>query len=93
MLSSGFVYKYKCYHYGKTKRRFKVRICEHLDISHVTAKKTKIDNNNLTTIQEHLLYCNYSPFFEDFSILTKESNDFKLKTMESLLTARDKPVV
>ena len=44
-------------------------------------------------IQEHLLCCNYSPSFEDFSILTRESNDFKLKIMESLLTAPDKPVL
>ena len=44
-------------------------------------------------IQEHLLRCNYSPFFEDFSILAKESDDFKLKTMESLLIACDKPVL
>ena len=44
-------------------------------------------------IQEHLFCCNYSPSFEDFCILTKESNDFKLKIMENLLIARDKPVL
>ena len=33
----------------------------------------------------------YSPSCEDFSILTRESNDFKLKIMESLLIASDKP--
>ena len=98
MLLSGLVYQYKCggcnatYH-GKTKRHFKVRICEHLGISHLTDKKVKIDNNKLTAIQEHLLCCNYSPSFEDFSILTKESNDFKLKIIESLLIARDKPIL
>ena len=56
-------------------------------------KKVKIDNKKLTAIQEHLLRCNYSPTFEDFSILTRESNDFKLKIMESLLIARDKPIL
>ena len=70
---------------------FKVRICEHLSISHLTGKKVKIDNNELTVIQEHLLCCNYSPSYEDFSILTREGNDLKLKIMESLLIARDKP--
>ena len=59
----GLVYKYKCGGcdatcYGKTKRHFKIRICEHLGISHITGKKVKIDNNKLTTIQEHLLCCN-----------------------------------
>ena len=40
---------------------------------------------------KYLLCCNYSPSNEDFSILTRESNDFKLKIMESLLVACDKP--
>ena len=78
-------------YYGKTKRHFKVQICKRLGISHLTGKKVKIDSNKLTTIQEHLLCCNYSPSFEDLSILTRESNDFKLKIMESLLIAHDKP--
>ena len=56
-------------------------------------KKVKTDNNKLTAIQEHLLCCNYSPSFEDFSILTQKSNDFKLKIRESLPTARDKPIL
>ena len=78
-------------YYGKTKCRFKVRICDHLGISHVTGKKLKIDNNKLTAFQEHLLYYNYSPSYEDFSILTRESDVFELKIMDSLLLARDKP--
>ena len=98
MLLSGLVYKYKCggcnaTYYGKTKRHFKVRIFEHLGISHLPEKKVKIENNKLTAIQEHLLCCNYSPSFKDFSILTRESNDFKLKIMENLLVARDKPIL
>ena len=44
MLLSGLVYQYKCggcnaTYYGKTKRHFKVRICEHLGISHLTGKR------------------------------------------------------
>ena len=98
MLLSRLAYMYKCggcnaTYYGKTKRQLKVRIWEHSGISHFTGKKVKIDNNKLTTIQEHLLCCNYSPSFEDFSMLTWESNDFKLKIMEGLLIARDKPIL
>ena len=75
----------------QTKRHFKVRICEHLGILHLTGeKKVQIDNNKLTAILQ-LLCCNYSASYEDFCILTRESNDFKLKIMESLLIARDKP--
>ena len=98
MLLSGLVYKYKCddcnaTYYGKTKRHFKVRICEHLGILRLTGKKVKIDNNKLTAIKEHLLCCNYSPSFEDFSISTREGNDFKLKIIESLLITRDHSVL
>ena len=60
---------------------------------HLTEKKVKVDNNKLIAIQEHLVCCNYSLSFEDFSILTREINDFKLKIMESLLIARDKPIL
>ena len=59
---------------------------------HISLKKVKNDNNKVTAIQEHLLCCNYFPSFEDFSNLTRESGDFKLKIMEILLIARDKPI-
>ena len=58
-------------YYGKTKYHFKVQICEHLGISHLTGKKVKSDNNKPTTIKEHLLSCNYSPSYEEFSILIR----------------------
>ena len=96
MLLSGLVYQCKCCnatYYGKTKRHFNVQICEHLGISHLTGKKVKIDNNKLMAIQEHLLCCNCSPSFADFSILTTESNGFKMKIMRSFLIARDKPIL
>ena len=59
---------------------------EHLGISHLTKKKVKIDSNKLRVIQEHLLRCNYSLSFEYFPILTRESNDFKLKFPAGLVT-------
>ena len=42
------------------------------------------DNNKLTTTQEHSYVA---------TILTRESNDFNLKLMESLLIVRDKLVL
>ena len=76
MLPLGLAYKYKCggcnaTYYGKTKQRFKVRICDNLHILHLIGKKVKIDNYKLTIIQEHLLCCNYSQSYEYFSILTR----------------------
>ena len=46
MLLSELLYKYKCggcdaTYYGKAKRHLKVRICDHLGISHLTGKKVK----------------------------------------------------
>ena len=99
MLLSGLVFKCggcNATFYGKIKRHFQVQICEHLGVLHLTGKKVKIDNNKLTAIQEHLLCCNYSSSYEDFSILTRESNAFKHKIMENgepILIARDKPVL
>ena len=97
MLLSGLAYMYKCggcngTYYGKTRQHFKVRICEHFGISHLTGKKVKISNNKLTVILEHLLCCNYSSSFEYFSILTRESKDFKLKIMESFVITCNEPV-
>ena len=93
-LLSGLVYKFKCSscnatYYGKTKRHFGVRICEHLGMSHLTGKPLQSSQN--TAISEHLLNCVSAPSFDDFTTLASESNDFKLLLMESLLIARDKP--
>ena len=96
MLLSGLVYHDKCggcnaTYCGKTKRHFKVWICKHLVFHISLKKKIMIDNSKLTVIQEYLVCCNYSPSFEEYSILTRESNDFKLKIMQGLLIAHDKP--
>ena len=93
-LRSGIVYKFKCdrcnaTYYGKTKRRFKVRMCEHLGVSALTGKRVKGDNDS--AIKEHHLFCNHSSGFDDFSILASNNNDFKVTLMESLLINRDHP--
>ena len=93
-LRSGIVYKFQCgscnaTYYGKTKRHFKVRMSEHLEISALTGKRVKGDDDS--AIKEHLLFCNHTPDFEDFSILATNNNDFKVTLMESLLINRDHP--
>ena len=94
VLRSGIAYKFQCgscnaTYYGKTKRHFKVRMCEHLGISALTGKRVKGDDDS--AIKEHLLFCNHKPDFEDFSILATNNNDFKVTLMESLLINRDHP--
>ena len=51
-------------------------MCEHLGISALTRKRVKGDDDS--AIKEHLLFCNHTPDFEDFSILATNNNDFKV---------------
>ena len=74
-LRSGIVYKFKCggcnaTYYGKTKRHFKVKMCERLEDSALIGKGVKGDNNS--DIKEHHLSCNHSSGFDNFSILVIE---------------------
>ena len=93
-LCSGIVYKFQCgsckatFH-GKTKRHFKVRMCKHLGISALTGKRVIGDDDS--TIKEHLLFCNHTADFEDFSVVAINNNDFKVTLMECLPINRDQP--
>ena len=91
-LRSGIVYKFQCdscsaTYYGKAKRHLMFRMCKHLGISALTGKWVKGDNNS--AIKEQLLFCNHTPDFEDFSILSPNNNDFNVTLMEILLINRD----
>ena len=45
-----------------------------------------------SAISDHLLQCNWTINFDDFSILATDCNKFKLLLRESLLIKRDKPI-
>ena len=82
VLSSGIVYKFECGIYnvtysGKTKRHFKVRMCEHLRICALNEKRVKRDD--YSGIKEHLSFCNHAFDFEDLSILLPTTTTFKLR--------------
>ena len=70
-------------------RHFEVRMCEDLRFSAPTGKRVEGDDDS--AIKEHLLFCNYAPDFEDFSILATNNNDFNITLKESLLINRDHP--
>ena len=53
------------------KLHFKVRICEHLEMSALTGKRVKGDDDS--SVKENLLIYSNAPDFEDFSILTTSS--------------------
>ena len=63
-------------------------MCKHLGISALTGEKFKGGDD--LPIEEHLLFCNHTLDFEDFSILAT-NNDFKVTLMESLRINRDHP--
>ena len=60
-------------------------------VSALTGKRVKGDDDS--AIKEHLLFCNRTPDFEDFSILPTNNNDFKVALMESLLINTDHPTL
>ena len=89
-----FIYKSKwgdcnATYYGKTKRHFKVTMCQHLGVSALAGKRVKGDNDSAT--KEHHLFRNHSSGFDNFSILASNNNNFKVTLMESLLINRDHP--
>ena len=69
-------------------RYLNVRIGEHIGISPLTRKQVKPKNSSAA---DHLLLCNHSASYDDFSILTRENKRFLVELEESLLIMRDKP--
>ena len=87
------VYKFQCglcneSYYCKRMRHMNVRIGEHIGISSLTRKQVKPKNSS---VADHLLFCNHSASYDDFSILTRENKKFLLEFKETLLIMRDKP--
>ena len=87
-------YKFQCSscnvaYYGKTKRHFKVRVSEHMEVSACTGKNIKSTKNS--AVHNHMLVCNNIVSFEDFSVLNKATNDFRIKLQESPLIPHDGP--
>ena len=66
-------------------RHLNVRIGEDVGISPLTKQLPN------SSVAKHLLFCNHSASFEDFSILTRENKKVLLDSKESLLIMRAKP--
>ena len=97
-LCSGIVSSLKCtsystIYYGKTKRHFHfyVRGTQHIGISHLTNKHLK--NVKQSAISDHLLTCDCNINVDDFTILSKDSNNINLLIKGSLLISREKPIL
>ena len=95
-LSSHIVYNFMCSccnatYYSQTERYFFVGASEHLGITPLTGKFVKTPKKS--AIFDHMLFDGHKASFDNFSILLKESNPFKLQLKESLLISRDKPIL
>ena len=93
-LISRVVYKFQCgrcnsSYIGETDRHLKVRSGEHIGISPLTFNKVKPSAES--SVRDHLLLCDHSPSFDDFTILTHGNNKFLLEIKESLLIKLIKP--
>ena len=92
-LSSGVIYEFQCglcneSDYGEYVRYLNVRISEHIGISPRTKKQV---NPKSSSVANHLLFCNHSATYDNFSILMLDNKTFLLDLKESLLIMRDKP--
>ena len=87
MLHSNLVYKFKCnicndIYCGKTKRHFKVEACGHLGITPLTGKNVKSPNER--AVFDRIIHKGHNASFDDFEILVKECDEFKLLLRDSL---------
>ena len=85
---SGIAYSFKCnycnaIYYGKTKHHFYVRAAEHMRISHLTNKRLKYVKQS--AISGHVLTFDCNINFNNFTILSKDSNNVNLLIKEGLI--------
>ena len=69
----------------------KVRISEHQVVSPRTGKCVK--GTLSTSVRDHMLFCDHSVSYHDFSVLGRENSHYLLETKESLFIKRDKPTL
>ena len=72
MLHFHLDYKFNCsicnyIYFGKSKRRFKVRTCGHLELTSLTWKKVKSPKES--TVFYHIFHTSHTANFADFEIL------------------------
>ena len=94
-LQSHLVYKFSCgncnvTYYGKTERHLSERSSEHIGIPYLTGKRVECKPS---AVSDHLLLHNHDSDFNDFTILCRDNNGFRLLIKESILISRDSPVL
>ena len=93
VLTSGAFCKFQCklckklYH-GERVRHLTVRSGGDISISTLTSKRVKLRKHS--DVCYYLLNSNYSPFFEDFSVMCHKNKKYLLELKESLYIMRDR---
>ena len=77
--------------YEKCVGHVAVRSSEHIGISPLSNERVQPRKDS--AVYHHLLNCNYSPSFEDVSVLCHENKKCLLEPKESLLIWRDRPTM
>ena len=82
ILTSDMVYKFQCglcneSYYGECVRHLALRSGEHIGLSSSTNKRAQPEKDS--AVSHHLLNCNYSPSFQDFSVLCRENKKYILE--------------
>ena len=95
---SNVVYKFSCSdcnvtYIGKTTRHLKVRMCEHLGVSHITGKVRKFHPDQDTAIRKHLRESGHNSNMDNFKIISRAKYNFDLTIKESILIGREKPIL
>ena len=90
----GVVYKYTCSgcnstYIGKTSRHTQKRFSEHMGKSRLTGKSLK--GQCSTTVRDHMLECNTTVCMNDFIIIGRDADNYKLRVKESIFILRDNP--
>ena len=94
-LQSHLVQKFSCgncnvTYYSKTDHHLNVRSSEHIGMSHLTGKRVECKPS---AVSDHLLLHNHDSDFNDFTILCRDNNGFRLLIKESILISRDSLVL
>ena len=93
-LVSGVIYKFKCggcnsTYIGKTKRHTKNRFCEHAGTSPLTGKILKLVGQTSTAVRKHGQKCKCDVNFDNFEILSKDSNNLQLLIKKPCLNVQN----
>ena len=78
-------------YYSQARRHLYVRAAEHMVISYLTNKPVKIVKQSI--ISDHLLTCDCNRNFDDFAILSNETNGINLVIKGNLLVAHNNPIL